>query len=142
MTFAEDIASFANTTGGILFVGISDNPWEIVGLSKNAKDVENQLKDVRSVIENNIEYAGDIVTLHQVTIPEENGEKLCLVVIIAQAHSVVGVHDGQHNNYKFPIRQETGIARISRNDVVLRKPHVKSDNYDFIRDCWLFLRDN
>lgn len=139
--FAEDVASLANTTGGVLLVGIRDRPHAVVGLSKDFRELENRLKVARDAIANHIEYERDIVVFHQVKIPSKADSKLCLVIIVAQARDAVGVHDGQQH-YTYPVRRETGIDRISRNDVVAHKVHVKTDNYNFMRDLIQFLRDN
>jgi hypothetical protein len=48
VTFAEDIASFANTSGGILVLGVNDQR-EIVGIG-NGKELENRLKLARDVL--------------------------------------------------------------------------------------------
>jgi predicted HTH transcriptional regulator len=87
VTFAEDVASLANASGGVLVIGVRDRPREIVGLGDIARELENKLKFA--------EYEGDLVSFHQVVLPTNDGEKVCLVIVVAQARSIVAVHDGQ-----------------------------------------------
>ena len=141
VAFAEDVASLANTTGGVLLIGVRDKPRVIVGLSRDSRELENRLKVARDIVKSHIDYDQDIVTFHQVVVPVEDGDKTCLVVIVAQTSGVVGVRDAQHN-YKYPVRQETGIERMSRIDVLGRKGFVRSDNYGFMRALRQFTLDN
>jgi DNA-binding transcriptional regulator/RsmH inhibitor MraZ len=48
ITFAEDVASFANASGGVLIVGVTDKR-EIAGIG-DGKDVENRVKAARDVL--------------------------------------------------------------------------------------------
>jgi Putative DNA-binding domain len=57
LTFAEDVASFANARGGVVVIGISDRR-EIVGLAAQPRDVETRLKVAREVLANHLEYGG------------------------------------------------------------------------------------
>lgn len=42
----------------------------------------------------------------------------------------------------YPVRRETGIERVTRNDTPASKLHLKSDNRDFLADLKQFIRDN
>jgi hypothetical protein len=50
---------------------------------------------------------------------------------LAQACEVVGVDDGQ-GRYSCPVRRETSITRVSRDDIVRAKARVESDNHLFL----------
>jgi hypothetical protein len=141
VTFAEDVASLANAHGGVLVIGVRDRPREIVGLGDVVREVENRLKVARQVIANHIEYDGDLVSFHQVVIPSDDGEKVCLVIVVAQSRMTVGVHDGQ-GHYTYPVRRETGIDRVSPFEIEKQKTHVKNDNHDFVRELDQFVFDN
>jgi len=139
VSFAEDVASLANARGGVLVIGVSDQR-EILGLGGSSRDLENRLKAAREVIGKHIEYDREIVSFHQVVVPANDEERVCLVVIVAQAYEAVGVHDGE-GRYTYPVRYETGIKRVSRLDLSSRI-HMKSDHYDFMRELEQFVRDN
>lgn len=138
--FCEDIASFANMQGGILIIGISNKmPREVIGLI----DLENKMKYAKDVIQKRISYPRDL-THFQVLILENEAyeEKLCLLIIVKQAMNVVGVKNGKVFNSgsirgtiilpTYPIRNETGITRVSHSDISKAKAHLKHDNYRFL----------
>lgn len=60
ITFAEDVASFANVSGGILVVGVNDKR-EVVGIGEG-RELENRLKFARDVIAEYIKYDREIVS--------------------------------------------------------------------------------
>jgi hypothetical protein len=140
VTFAEDVASLANGRGGVLVIGVSDQR-EIVGLGNSSRDLENRLKTASDVIAKHVEYDRDIVSFHHLPVPVEDEDQVCLVVIVAQACNAVGVRDGQER-YTYPVRHETGIERMSRDDIFRRKAGLKSDNHDFMRELKQFVVDN
>jgi Putative DNA-binding domain len=139
--FAEDIAAFANTKGGVLVVGITDKTREIVGISGPRADLENRVKFASDVIVSLVERGDQITKLRQVAI-EVNGERrIVIVVLVAQASGVIGVHNGT-GQYTFPVRRETGKALVSKSDVAGGKTLIKSDNYDFLKNLATFVREN
>jgi hypothetical protein len=50
------------------------------------------------------------------------------------------VHDGA-GHYTFPVRRETGLTRVSREEILNPKIHIKSDNYDFLRELYQFVHE-
>jgi len=139
-SFAESLAGMANADGGVLVVGVSDNPRMIVGLSENARQLENHLKTAREAIDRHMEYDRELVKFHQVSISTDNGNKICLVLLVAQARGVVAVHDGS-NNYTYPLRRENGIERVSSRDIRGKKAGLKADNFDFLHEIKQFVRE-
>jgi hypothetical protein len=138
VTFAEDIASFANARGGVLVVGVN-NQREIVGLGDD-RDVESRLKVARDVITERLVYDRDIVRFQQVVIEAKGLKMLCLIVIVAQAYNVVGVRDNE-GRYSYPLRNETGIKRVADSDIANPKAGMKADNYDFIVELRQFVKE-
>jgi hypothetical protein len=134
--FAENVASFANSTGGILIVGVTDKR-EIVGVG-DGKTLENQLKVARDVLAKHIEYEREIATFRQVPVTENDAVKICLVIIISHAYEPVGAGDGE-GHYTYPVRRETGITRVSRDEVPTNW-HQKADKRDFLEDIRLFTK--
>lgn len=122
VTFAEDVASLANTSGGVLVIGVSDKR-EIVGIGEG-RNLENRLKVARDVLEGFLEYDREIVIFRQVGMGETR-DTICLVMVISQACSSVGVSDGE-GRFPYPVRRETGIERVTRMDTpAIKKPSKK-----------------
>lgn len=136
--FAEDVASFANVRGGILIIGVNDRR-EIVGIGAG-RELENRLKVARDVLADFLEYDRDIVSFRQVEMGNHR-DKICLVITISQACSGVGVSDGE-GRFSYPVRRETGIDRVARNETPASKLYLKSDNRDFLKELAQFVRDN
>jgi len=139
VTLAEDVASFANTSGGILIVGVSESR-RIVGVG-DGKELENRLKVARDVLATHINYDHEVASFRQVVIGKADEGKVCLIVVISQAYKPVAVNDG-FGRFSYPVRRETGITRVAWADVPVLKLHLKSDNRDFMRVLSQFVRDN
>jgi len=142
LEFCETLASLANAKGGVLIVGVSDTPpREASGIGDNLSQVEARLKYTRTVIANYIKYDRDIVYFKQVPLKDRsNKDKICLVIVIAQAEGVVAVKDKQ-GRFSFPVRRATGLDRIDGGELAIKKIHVKSDNYDFMEELEQFVYD-
>jgi hypothetical protein len=136
VSFAEDVASFANTSGGVLIVGVNDKRG-IVGVGAG-RELETRLKVALDVVAKHIEYDRELVSFRQLAITESGEEKFCLIVLISQASNPVSVTDGD-GHYTYPVRRETGISRVGRDAV--RSLHLKGDNRDFMHELRQFIRD-
>ena len=120
VTFAEDVASFANVSGGVLIIGVNDKR-EVVGIGEG-RELESRLKVARDVIAEHISYDREIASFRQVAVGEKGKEKICLIVVVSQAREAVGVSDGC-GHYSYPVRRETGITRPPREEVPVHGPH-------------------
>jgi hypothetical protein len=142
LEFCETLVSLANAKGGVLIVGVSDTPpREVLGIGDDLSQIEARLKYTRTVIANYIKYDRDIVYFKQVPLQDRSDEdKICLVIVIAQAEGVVSVRDKQ-GRFSFPVRRATGLDRIDRGELAIKKIHIKSDNYDFMEELEQFVRD-
>ena len=60
VTFAEEVASFANAQGGVLVLGVKDSR-EIVGIGSGG-ELESRLKFARDILAERLEYPRDVVT--------------------------------------------------------------------------------
>lgn len=139
--FGEDIAAFANTTGGVLVIGAADKTREIVGISGSRTDLENRLKFVSDVIATIVEHGARITKVRQVPMKVNDEDKIVIVIIVAQANGVIGVDNGA-GQYSFPVRRETGKALVSKGEIAGTKQSIKSDNYDFLKSLATFAREN
>jgi len=136
--FCEDIASFANTKGGVLIIGVTNEPpRRIVGIP----DLENRLKSTTKVLKRHTVYYFDFTHFQQVLMKDEVGrDKTCLVIVVSQTKGVVRVKD-QQGKYSFPIRLETGLHRADYETIRDSKKYISRDNYNFISDLYSFLHD-
>src|SRR5271157_2314745 len=77
----------------------------------------------------------------KVNSPDSRLRTICLVIVVSQACSSVGVSDGE-GRFSYPVRRETGIERVARMDTPAIKSHRKSDNRNFLVELKQFARDN
>ena len=140
VTFAEDVAGFANTEGGVLVEGVN-NDREIVGTGSGG-ELESRLKFARDILAERLDYPRDIVSFFQVMVTDGSDvERACLIVAIAKTMEAVGVGDGA-GQFTYPVRRETGISRESRRDIDNAKTHAKSDSNDFMEKLEQFVNDS
>jgi len=134
--FCEHIAAIANTNGGILIVGITDQiPRKIVGID----DLENKLKTVKSVIKQHVNCGNDFLHFQQTRMKDDgDNEKTCLIIAIAQTKGMVSVKD-KSGKFSYPVRYETGLERINPENLEVVKRNVPKDNYNFISNLYDFL---
>ena len=138
--FCEDVASFANMQGGVLIIGISNQmPRKVVGLD----NLEHKMKYAKDILQQGINYDRHPTHFQVLSLEDEQGvEQLCLLIIIQQTMDVVEVNNKKIANGRSttstritptcPIRNETGITRVSNQDVSNSKAHLKHDSYSFI----------
>jgi hypothetical protein len=137
ITFCEDVAGFANTRGGVLIVGVTDKR-DIVGIG-SGRELENRLKDAADVLPKYIDYPRHVWRLQQIVIPGKDATgTVCLVVVVSQASETVGVHDGA-GYYTYPVRRETGLTRVGRDEILRAKGNVKGDNLGFLGELYRFV---
>ena len=99
-----------------MIIGVTDKR-EIVGIG-NGHELENKLKFAADVLSKQLDYPREITRLRQIVVPGKDGtDKVCLVVVIAQACEPAGVHDGA-GHYTYPVRRETGLTRVARNEIL------------------------
>ena len=127
--FCEKVASFANTEGGLIIIGITDEvPRKIEGITLT----ENGLNDLNNLILDLITPTKEFVKIKLLSINNnEVDKKLLLCFIIAQTSDVLGVkHD--NNTIKFVIRTVSGTKPVDPQFIADLKKSVKTDNYDYI----------
>ncbi len=141
VTFAEEIASFANADGGCLIVGIS-NGREVIGISETDCEKESRIKSAHDALAGHLAYPRKIFHLKQVLISDKLGvDKLCLIVAVARACEVVAVKDCE-GRYTYPIRHGTGSSNGDLEKLRQARRHEKNDSFDFLTELKQFVRDN
>ena len=136
--FCEQVAAFANASGGVLIVGITDKfPRKILGI----QDLENRLRFTKEVLKRHINYSTDFVHFQQILMKDEAGnDRNCLIIAIAQTKDVISVKD-KSGRFSYPVRLETGLDRRDYDELRHSKMHVLHDNYNFMLDLDTFLHD-
>jgi hypothetical protein len=118
-------------------VGVS-NEREIVGVG-SGHELESRLKFAADVLSKQLDYPRDIARFRQIDMLSKDGtDKVCLIVVVAEAREPVGVRDDA-GRYSYPVRRETGLTRVSRREISDAKTHVKSDNCDFLSELDQFV---
>jgi len=139
---AEDIASFANASGGVLIVGVSD-ARVVVGAGED-RDLEDRLKTLSDVLARRLDCPRACFRIRQVPLRDELGKALiCLVIVTAMTAEPVGVALGDANGgYSYPVRRESGITREPRRTIAGSKAHLKSDSFEFLQELRQYVREN
>lgn len=129
--FCQHIASFANNQGGVLIVGISDKvPRNIIGLDYDP--LETRVRDLKNLIKKRTTYNENFVNIQQIKLKDNNNsEKICLIINIAQTMKVIGVLqvDG---SYIYKKRISTSSEAVNPEKIRESKQTVYSDNLDYL----------
>jgi len=135
--FCEQIASFANTKGGVLIIGITDKPpRKIVGI----QNLEKKVFFTKKTLKRYINYDTEFTHFQQILMKDSGEDKSCLIIAVAQTRGVIGVKD-KSGKISYPIRLETGLDRSDYDKIKKSKINVLRDNYNFILNLERFLHD-
>lgn len=142
--FTERVAGFANNAGGVILIGVTDDPpRQIVGLGNNSREIENNMKYTRQVIGDYIENNLDFVHFQQVNVSDKNGViQLCLVIAIQQTYEVLSVKGLDGKSFSYPFREEAGVVFKDSSTIRIHKTGVKSSNFDFLRVLLQFVNED
>lgn len=127
--FCEKVASFANTEGGVIIIGITDQiPREIIGID----DLENRKKSIKTTIQKYTNVNYNFVVLQEVSFDANEKTNIkCLILSIAQTKDAIEVR-GLNNTYSYPIRVETGLVKVEKSYIQKMKEECPQNNFDFI----------
>ena len=136
LDFACNVASFANSKGGLLVIGISDSR-EIVGID----NPEMRIEQSRNIIETYFGKATDFIKILSLPITNQNDDIVnCVIMIIPQTKEVIGVKEvATGRKYLYPVRIDTGIDYKSYEQVEKTKENVEENNFSFAKDLANFV---
>ena len=132
-TFACDVASFANSKGGMLIIGISDDR-EIIGVEQTTTRINQSKRFLDSCLDKSI----DGIEILSVPIMRNNETQSigdCLIIIIPQTKDVIGVkNDINGLSYRYPIRVNDGVEFKTYNEISVLKEGIVEDNYTYAQE--------
>jgi len=136
VAFSEQVSSYANSSGGALIIGITNEPpRKVVGI----QDLENKMKFTKLVLDRCTDGNAGFVHFQQIRLKDESDqERDCLIIAIAQTKKVIQVKD-QNGRFSCPTRQATGLHRSEHDEVLQSKASVLYDNYNFLSSLSAFL---
>lgn len=135
--FCEDFISFANSKGGLLIIGISD---KIPRKFYTIKDLEINKQRIASAIRRWTDFKKEYYFLKEVNITYQNEEKTCLILLISQTKTPIGVRQIDGISYKYPYRTETGKEWMTYREISQIKKGISSNNTNFINELKKIIR--
>lgn len=127
--FCENVISFANADGGVIIIGITNEPpRKIIGVEHK----ETKINDCTEKILRWIRPKIDFFHIKSITIEDNNGiPKTCLLLVIGQTKKELRVQleDG---TCLFKVRLESGKQPIELEYIEKRKEEVLQTNYRFL----------
>jgi hypothetical protein len=128
--FVEKIASFGNTEGGTIVIGITDViPRKIQGINID----ENKLNELKRLILDLITPSLDFTRVQPITLKNDKDEDVtCVCVVIAQTSHVIGVKHDDHT-IKYVIRTSAGTEPVDPQFIRDKKKEIRRTNFNFIR---------
>ena len=84
LKFAETVASFANRNGGVIIVGVTNEPPRRIEGVGELSDLESRLKYTADVVRKYLKCPPELVSFQQVELSNDAGaSKICLVIVVA-----------------------------------------------------------
>lgn len=112
-----------------------------MGVSGSRSELENRLKSANDVIARVVERGASITKVRHIPIEVSGQSRVVVIILVAQSRKAVGVDTGGAK-YTYPVRRETGKTLVSRDEAGASKMHLKSDNYDFLKNLATFVHEN
>ena len=131
LSFASDISAFANSFGGVIIIGVTDRPREIVGV----KPTEDQLNQITNVIGRLTNLSPILVEVYPVRISSGKfAGKSIIVVCVPQSKETIYIKD-KSGNLIYKIRGVSGNEPVKKELIDSEKSNnVSIDNFDFFHE--------
>jgi uncharacterized protein YqgQ len=131
LDFACNVASYANSRGGLLIIGIDDRSREIIGVEQP----ERKIQQSRSILERFMEPLPSPIQLFGLPLEDKNGKTVnCIIIKIPQTKDVIEVKEIAGGGRKVPVRVDNCIQYKSYREVSKMKKDVSEDNFLFSRE--------
>lgn len=132
--FANDIASFANASGGLIVVGIDDDRC-IVGVL----ETERRVEQTRSLLDRYLGAFSRSIEILSLPLESELGRTVTsLIIIVPQGKGAVSVKN-LNGSFFYPRRTDTGVQYLSRDEILQLKKSIHNDNLFFANDVFRFV---
>lgn len=135
--FVEKVAGFANSSGGVFIIGVSDNPRKLIGMP--SEDIEDRSKHIGETIERHVNPKKDFYKIIQISVYDESVIKNCLIIVVAQTKDVLMVDDST-GRFSVPLRSTSGLIRLTPEEVAQRKRTIEVQNYNYIERLLEFIQ--
>lgn len=131
LDFACNVASYANSKGGLIIIGIDDKKREIKGVS----EPEIRIRQSRSILDRFLEPLPKRIEIISLPINDNDGKMVnCIIAKIPQTKDVIEVKEIISEGRKVPVRQDDGIRYKSYKEVLETKRTILEDNFVFAKD--------
>lgn len=131
LDFACNVASYANSKGGLLIIGIDDKNREIVGVDQP----EMKIPQSRSILERFLEPLPSSIEIFSLPASDKHGKIVnCIVIKIPQTKEVIEVKEISGGGRKVPVRVDDGIQYKSYREVQEMKKGISEDNFVFSKE--------
>lgn len=130
LELAEDVASYANSRGGVIIVGVTDKqPRRIVGIGQGK--LEERIVAAKESIMRHLDRPVDFVRICVVRVRLKGKDETCLVIAIKRTKAPVGVRD-QAGRFSYPFKIAAGKKRLTWEEVEATKTDVPTERFAFI----------
>jgi len=127
--FCNIFASFANSNGGLIIIGISDDRKFV-----EIQDLENKIQHLVSSIRKGTNFPREYYRIRELNFNYNEQLCKCLLLIIAQSDRPIYVQQRDGDSYKFPFRIGTGLDYMNYEEIIKIKRDVSNFNLNFISD--------
>lgn len=143
VSFAEDVAAFANALGGVLIIGVEDASRSIVGVSDSHQERENQIRTAEDTLKDYLVSdtdTGSLASFEQIL----TSSKRCIVVVVGESPRLVEVKNC-NSEYSHVIRREGNNIKLVTHEVLQlasRKMSREDVSYKFLFELEQFTENN
>ena len=126
--FSERVAAFANESGGIIFIGISNNlPRKIVGID----GIEDKINEISETLMKWGSSKIKFFEVRELVLKDEDGNQRKIIILsIKQTKEPIGVihSDGR---YSYPIRSGPRTINSSYPAIMKAKKDIHTENFNY-----------
>lgn len=135
--FCNQVTSFANLSGGILIIGITDkDPKRIVGID----NLEEKIKQIKKVIRIFTEPKKDFIKSKEILMKDDSGiQRNILIIAIKQTKKPITVEQ-MNGEYICKKRNNTEAETVRYEEILKLKKDISRDNFDYFIHLKQFIK--